>query len=534
MTTNFKTAIRTGGGLPTQGPQNSGSFFGGLIEKLKSLTPKQRIIGVSVIVGVIALVLFANIFAKATAYVPVYSELTPSDVTAVSAKLSEAKIDYRLDGKTVLVSPAKINRAKIYLAQYGLPHAPVAMPVEGKEGSGIMPKDSRTIDAENKVKLEGEMVMSIREMDGVADAIVKITLPDKSLFAGDQTPPTAAVMLKLQPGTRLTQEQVNAIAFFVSSSAPGLTAENVKIVDIQGKNYSVDTKSLGGKMSALPEIEQEKVIAYENRLKDKIKESLNGVLDPDKYTVALSVDMDFSQAQIDEEKYGGPANVEGQVKAKEETSEESFSSMPEAKDATQMGGVSEVAKGSKGEYIKKSGDTTYNVDVVKKRIITAPGTIKRITASVAVDNLQPELAGKIKELVSNAIGVDETRGDKVSVISMPFSNYTLDEMKRNMLANPVPKNAVPVNNNALLVALALVPMMMLIIVVAYFMLKQRNMVPEVRFNQVPSNTQVDIGKSSFDAAKSSNTAFKLEMLAKERPTRVAELLKSTWLADKER
>lgn len=533
MTTNFKTAIRTGGGLPTQGPQNSGSFFGGLIEKLKSLTPKQRIIGVSVIVGVIALVLFANIFAKATAYVPVYSELTPSDVTAVSAKLSEAKIDYRLDGKTVLVSPAKINRAKIYLAQYGLPHAPVAMPIDTKEG-GIMPKDSRTIDAEEKIKLEGAMVMSIREMDGVADAIVKITLPDKSLFAGDQSAPTAAVMLKLQPGTRLTQEQVNAIAFFVSSSAPGLTAENVKIVDIAGKNYSVDTKSLGGKMSALPEIEQEKVIAYENRLKDKIKESLNGVLPPDKYTVALSVDMDFSQAEITEKKYGGPANVEGQVKTSEDTSEESFSSMPEAKDATQMGGVSEAVKGSKGEYIKKSGKATYNVDAVEKRIVTAPGTIKRITASVAVDNLQPELAGKIKEIVSNAIGIDETRGDKVSVVSMPFSNYSLSEMERQFAMNPVPKNAIPVNNNALLVALALVPMMMLIIVVAYFMLKQRNMVPEVRFNQVPSNTQVDIGKSSFDAAKSSNTAFKLEMLAKERPTRVAELLKSTWLADKER
>lgn len=534
MTTNFKTAIRTGGGLPTQGPQNAGSFFGGLIDKLKALTPKQRIIGVSVIVGVIALVLLANVFAKATAYVPVYSELTPSDVTAVSAKLSEAKIDYRLDGKTVLVSPAKINRAKIYLAQYGLPHSPVAGPVEGKEPPpGIMPEDSRTIDAKEKVKLEGEMVMAIREMDGISDAIVKITLPDKSLFAGDQNPPTAAVMLKLQPGFRLAQEQVNAIAFFVSSSAPGLTAENVKIVDIQGKNYSVDTKSFG-KMSVLPEIEQEKVIAYENRLKDKIKESLNGVLDPDKYTVALSVDMDFSQAEITEEKYGGPANVEGQVKTTEDTSEESFSSMPEAKDATQMGGVSEAVKGSKGEYIKKSGKTTYNVDAVKKRIVTAPGTIKRITASVAVDNLQPELAGKIKELVSSAIGIDETRGDKVAVLSMPFSNYSISEREKAFAMNPVPRSAVPVNNNALLVALALVPMMMLIIVVAYFMLKQRNMVPEVRFNQVPSNTQVDIGKSSFDASKSSNTAFKLEMLAKEKPTRVAELLKSTWLADKER
>lgn len=534
MTTNFKTAIRTGGGLPAQGPQNQSSFFGGLIEKLKSFTPKQKIIGVSVIVGIIALILLVNVFAKATAYVPVYSELSPSDVTAISAKLSEAKIDYRLDGKTVLVSPAKVNKAKIFLAQYGLPHAPVAMPSgSGAQGNSLMPPTQGQLDEDKKVKLEGDMVMSIREMDGIADAIVKITLPDRSLFAGDQNPPTAAVMLKLQPGFRLAQEQVNAIAFFVSSSAPGLSAENVKIVDIQGRNYLVDTKTLGGKMSALPEIEQEKVIAYENRLKDKIKESLNGVLDPDKYTVALSVDMDFSQAEITEEKYGGPTNVEGQVKTSEDTSEESFSSMPEAKGADQMGGVSEAVKGSKGEYVKKTGKTTYNVDAVKKRIVTAPGTVKRITASVAVDNLQPELAGKIKELVSNSIGADETRGDKVSVISMPFSNYTLDEMKRNMLANPVPRSAVPISNNALLVALALVPMMMLIIVVAYFMIRQKNMIPEVRFNQVPSATQVDIGKTSLNAA-ASNTAFKLEMLAKEKPTRVAELLKSTWLADKER
>lgn len=539
MTTNLKTAIRTGG-LPTQGgPPAGGSFFGGLLEKFKSFTPKQKVIGAAVVIGIISVILLANLAIKASAYVPIYGEISPSDLQAITFKLAELKIPYELgsNGRTVLVPPSKANRAKVQLAYFGLPHTPVNKIEDKKEG--LTPKTQSELDQESKARLEGELITAIREIEGVADCIVKITLPDNSLFKDDQNPPTAAVMLKLQPGAQVNPTQVAGIAHFVSSSVPGLSPQNVKIIDIQGRPYAVDNRYINKEaVSSFSPEEQEKVAAYENRLKDKINEVLSGVLDKDKYTVALSVEMDPSQSEITEEKYGGPTNVSGSVTSVEKVTEEEFSSMPEADKASQMGGISEVTKKGQGEYSKKTRDSAALVDSVKKRTITAPGTVKRISASVAVDNLQQSDVKNIEKLVANAINLNYERGDQLAVVSMPFSQDVFEAMKNEITRNPVPvtRGAIPAANSALLLVLALTPMMILIIIAAYFLLRQRNAVPQIRFNNQLSSsvTQIDAGgQFASDAAKASTTAFKLEMLAK-KPTRVAELLKSTWLADKER
>ncbi|MFH1453492.1 MAG: flagellar basal-body MS-ring/collar protein FliF [Armatimonadota bacterium] len=533
MATNIKTNLRTGG-LPTQGPQGAGSFFGGLLDKLKSLTPKQKLIGTSVIVGIIALALIINVFIKVNTFVPLYSELNPNDVKAIADKLGTMKISYEIDttGRTILVSPGQLNKARMDLALYGLPRTPVAISAP-KEG--FMPQSPQELEQNNKEKLEAQLIYGIREIQGVADAIVKITTPKEVLFGNDNQA-TAAVMVKLQPGyERLNPAQVAGIAHFVANSVRNLPVENVKIIGMDGVPYAVDTKYLGKEGMAMQPVGEEKAIAYENRLKEKVREALNGVLDPNKYTVALNVEFDNSQSDMTSETYGGPANVEGTVKAKEDTSEESFSNMPEAKDATQIGGATDL-KGSQGQYVKKSDKSTYAVDKVTKRTVTAAGEIKRITASVAVDNLQPSEAGNIKELVAGAIGIDEARGDKVAVVSIPFSSALFQNMRENLISGKVPANPVSANpalNSALLLTLALTPMLMLIIIAAYFMLRQRNVIPEVRFNtqNIPSATQIDAGNRENTGT---STAFKLEMLAKEKPTRVAELLKSTWLADRER
>lgn len=542
MTTNFKTAIRTGG-LPTQGPQNAGSFFGNLVEKFKSTTPKQKIIGAGIIVLIIGLVLVANIVAQASKYVPLTADpMSQSDIAAVTQKLGEFKIPVQMDTvkKTVLVPPGKLSNAVTLLSQYGLPRTPVNLPATAN-GNSIMPPSQEQLTEQRRLELQVVLTNNIRSIEGIANATVNIAQPKENLFAPTTT--TAAVMVQLAPGAKLDPTQVAGIAYIVSSSVPNLKVENVKVIDNNGRPLAMDTKYLDQNkenIAQLPEVEKDKVIGYENRLKEKIKEALDPVLGSDTYSVGLNVDMDFSQKEINSETYGGAANVEGEVTNVEKTEETTVNknSIPEAKDATQISAETDAIKKG-GEFKTTKTEKSKVVDKTTRREITAPGTVKRVTATITVDNQKEDQAGKVKVIVANTIGIDESRGDKIDVVSMPFMGISkIDEMQKAIAANPaMPKQGTPVGSSALLLALALMPTLLLILVVAYLMVKQRNMLPEPRFAQgISTATQVDINKSYSTGAdaRASSTAFKLEMLAKEKPTRVAELLKSTWLADKER
>src|SRR3546814_19519435 len=75
-------------------------------------------------------------------------------------------------------------------------------------------------------------------MNTVQSARVHLALPRQSLFVRDRQAPTASVLLHLHPGRSLGDAQVAAVAWLVASSVPDLTAENISIVDQNGRLLS--------------------------------------------------------------------------------------------------------------------------------------------------------------------------------------------------------------------------------------------------------------------------------------------------------
>ena len=78
--------------------------------------------------------------------------------------------------------------------------------------------------------------------------------------------------------------------------------------------------------------------------------------------------------------------------------------------------------------------TNYEISQVERQIIKGPGDVRRLTVAVLVNDVvetaddgtisftprtEEELAG-LKELVSLAVGLDEARGDLITLQSMPF------------------------------------------------------------------------------------------------------------------
>ncbi len=134
--------------------------------------------------------------------------------------------------------PSECTTRGCKLAAQGLP--------EGKSsGLDLINKDpgfgvSQFMEnARYQYALETELARTISIAAGsVAAARVHLAIPQQSAFVRDRRPASASVLLQLRPGGRLEPEQVSAIVHLVASSIPELTADQVTVVDQQGRLLS--------------------------------------------------------------------------------------------------------------------------------------------------------------------------------------------------------------------------------------------------------------------------------------------------------
>ncbi|HEY6927838.1 MAG TPA: flagellar M-ring protein FliF C-terminal domain-containing protein, partial [Steroidobacteraceae bacterium] len=74
----------------------------------------------------------------------------------------------------------------------------------------------------------------------------------------------------------------------------------------------------------------------------------------------------------------------------------------------------------------------YAVGHRMEQTLSTPGSIKRITVAVALQGAPSELSAEVVEqLVTNAVGIDRSRGDAVSVLLLPAA----------MLSSRIPRPA---------------------------------------------------------------------------------------------
>src|ERR671917_1858844 len=185
----------------------------------------------------VLLVLFVMMrIASAPSYSTLVSALDPAETGKVTAALDEQGIAYELraNGTTVAVEKASVSQARIALASAG-----VAASAGSQEGFELFDKQKLgASDFQQKVTLqralEGEIAKTVEQVDGVTGAQVQLVLPEDSLFADEETPATAAVMLT-GASDALEAGAVRGIAQLTASSVKGLKSENVTITDGSGQ-----------------------------------------------------------------------------------------------------------------------------------------------------------------------------------------------------------------------------------------------------------------------------------------------------------
>lgn len=434
-----------------------------VLEKIRAL-PKPVLLGAAA--ALVALIVAVAMWSSEPKYKVLFSNLDDRDGGAIVTALGTMNVPYKYNdtGTALLVPADRVYDARLQLASQGLPRG-------GSVGFELM--DNARFGASQFAEqinyqrgLEGELARSIESMHTVQHARVHLAMPRQSLFVRERQPPTASVLLNVYPGRSLSDTQVSAISWLVASSVPELTAENVSIVDQNGRLLSAPT----GEGRGMDADQMRMVRETEQRTVERILAILNPLVGPGNVHAQASAEMDFSRREETSEVYR-PNQEPGQAAIRSQQTSESnqrginpaqgvpgaLSNQPPAnaqapianppqtqpprpgqpqqqgqqqQQQTATGAGAQGAGGTVSD--RRDATTNYEVDRTISHIKQPVGMLKRLSVAVVVNYvrdkdgepqaLPPEELSKLTNLVREAMGYSESRGDSLNLVNSQFND----------------------------------------------------------------------------------------------------------------
>ena len=267
--------------------------------------------------------------------------------------------------------------------------------------------------------LQGEIEQTIISLRPVRSARVHLAVPERSAFLREQLKATAAVYLDLYPGATLDQKQVQGIINLVSGSLPNLDPAQVSVLDQNSNPLNGDAVNSFG--------ETDKQLEYAQRVEREYVQRVTRLLEPlvgaGNLRVAANVDIDFSYLEESTEGFDPDSAV---------LRSESYSGNTDANG--KAGGVPGVAanngsdEGQNAADISESRVRNFELDRTLRFRRQDAFVLKRVNVAVMLNSAVADLDGEaaddmlqaVNELLLNAAGIDQGRGDQVAVRALPF------------------------------------------------------------------------------------------------------------------
>lgn len=404
----------------------------------------RRAMPAILILAVAVIALGGWLILKEPARMVLFPGLAEADKARVLDSLNSAGIDGTVDSLTgeVEVPSADYHRARMQLAAQGLP---TSMPNADAVLTELPMGASRSVEgARLKQAQELELARSITEISSVAEARVHLALPEKSAFLRDTQPPRTSVFLQLAPGRVMEPSQVEAIVNLVSTSVPGMARGDVTVVDQMGRLLS---RGSDDPAAMVTDRQLQHRLEVEKLYRERIEALLTPIAGPGNLSVQVTVDMDFTQSQITEERVdpNGTA-LRSEQSELTENSEPAAKGIPGAVSNTPPNQAALAAAGTTdptaapaeaGAVTNRSSGTTRNYEVSRTVETTQPATaqITKISAAILLraqpaqpveDGAEPapllpaDLKVDLEKLAQTAIGFDAARGDTITIAAQPF------------------------------------------------------------------------------------------------------------------
>ncbi|MEO0642648.1 MAG: flagellar basal-body MS-ring/collar protein FliF [Pseudomonadota bacterium] len=372
-----------------------------------------------------------------------YASLSDGERAKVVQALETGGVGYTIDNATgaITVSEDDVYRARMMVAS----DAGLAAPQGASEMLDAIPLgSSRTLEGERmRLARERELMLTIREIDGIEAVRVHLATPERSVFVRSSSPPSASVMLRLVSGRSLSERQVEAIVNLVAGSVPGMTADAVRVVDQNGRLLS---STRDAQVEGLV-LQRE----FEAKLQTQLAALLTPLLGEGNFSSQVQVELDQSEVTSARETY----DKDGAVRSESERNSTRMATRQPGgvpgvaantppPDAQLVGGPPDPqaaadgeADGNAAQPMPSDRETSVqrNFELDREVAVTArrAGGLTKLSVAVAVSQeamvaAAPLTAEELEALVGAAVGANADRGDTVKIAISAFESRELQPM----------------------------------------------------------------------------------------------------------
>jgi flagellar M-ring protein FliF len=395
------------------------------------LDARRRVIIILAVVTVFASVLLLSRMASSPSMSLLYAGLEPNAAGEVVSSLEAQGQSYEVRGSSIYVPSNRRDELRLTLASSGLP---------ANGGAGYELLDSLTgfgttsqmFDAAYWRAKEGELARTIVASPFVRSARVHISNQTGQPFLRNQQ--ISGSVFVTPTNDPISQSQARALTFLVASAVTGLSTGSVSVIDaVSGTMIASDDTSSGIEGSG----------DREAQIKQSVERLLEAYVGPGGAVVEVNLETETSSESITERRFDPESRVAISTDTEERTESSQGNGANDVTVASNLpdGDAAGGGQNSSSQNSESRERVNFEVSETQREIVRAPGAVKRLSVAVLVDGVettdatgasqwQPrseEQLSSLRELVSSAVGLNEERGDSLTLKSMQFETIASPE-----------------------------------------------------------------------------------------------------------
>ncbi|WP_342472855.1 flagellar basal-body MS-ring/collar protein FliF [Metasolibacillus sp. FSL H7-0170] len=501
--------------------------------------------------ALVAIIVFASVltyFSTRTEMVPMYTNLSQSEVGKIKDVLDAQGVTYEIaaGGTNILVPAKQADSLKVSLANQGFPQSGGISTSFFAENAGFGMTENE-FDVLKLAATQTEIANLLKQFDGVNNAVVQISMPKQGVFLQDGLGEAkAAVMLETAPGQQFTDAQIKTLYSLVEKSIPNLTTDNIQITNQYAEHYDLDAAVSGAGSVATVDGQMQIKKTIERDLQRQVQNMLGTLMGQDKVLVSVTTDIDFKQENrqenlvlpVDEENMSGIAISAQRITETYTGSGATATGTPEAGQVTDN--FTDYVEGAVGDGEYERMEETINNDVnrIRKEIHESPYKIRDIGIQVMVEPPNPEDLSSLSE---------EARADieqfLTSIVRTTLDKEAAGDLTNEAIANKIVVSVQPFfgKDVAADTEATAIPwwiwviggvLLVAILLLVFFILRSRKRREEEELSAIGEQQEKIIVEDIAEEKETEATVRRkqLEKMAKDKPDDFAKLLRS-WIAE---